>query len=621
MAEKLTVAEAKALAASLDAERAEAKKTRPLKHIADPEEPQGDAPSERAKAACTTGQLRDYIASLKPQRPSQRGNVRCPSADHEDATPSCAVGEMGGTAVWHCHGCGASGSIIDALMVGQGLAFEDAVRAACEITGANRQQPRAAPRTQTRARPAHQDAVEPPRDAVVDADAPSDAAQLDQMSALTIWESPIGAWALASERLTGFPAMTILRAAMAEASARTHGWRLGNQPLGVYAGIIGASGAGKTQSTNVAKDSLQYPEHVAYQTDYDEGLIADFVPESAEGLLDELSRGLKREGEEGEPHSYPAAICRIDEGEFLYSARMSAQQEAIRRDLRSLWSGQRIKRRRKQSADTPPRILNHRPTVAMVLNLTEGPASVLLRATTGDATRIRLALAHRLTDSMAENADGRVGYEVRGWGTEGKGAVEISEEVAAEKDERDHAYQMAVREGKEGDSDGHLVNTELRDAAVLAYLNNKPPGVWPEEWLWAQELTQMHDWAAAWVERRAAAASAKASWAKGAGQAVSNQATRVGELAEMQANVEAAAKTLTAKHSDSRTPIPWRDATQALSTHRQLLHKQLDAERTLTEAVAEHLVEVQAWKVTLTESGRGRLLHGPACRCLEACRT
>ncbi len=37
------------------------------------------------------------------------GMTRCPSADHEDSTPSCHVGDE----LWHCFGCGRAGSIVD----------------------------------------------------------------------------------------------------------------------------------------------------------------------------------------------------------------------------------------------------------------------------------------------------------------------------------------------------------------------------------------------------------------------------------------------------------------------------------------------------------------------------
>lgn len=58
----------------------------------------------------------DYFLALAGVEVPDRGLVGCPAPDHDDAHPSCNVGEDAATG-WWCHGCARGGSIYDLASV------------------------------------------------------------------------------------------------------------------------------------------------------------------------------------------------------------------------------------------------------------------------------------------------------------------------------------------------------------------------------------------------------------------------------------------------------------------------------------------------------------------------
>ena len=81
-----------------------------------PDPPAPEKPERRARTV--EGDLGDPIRAvplpvafevLAGEGVPRSGMVRCPSADHEDKTPSCHVEDE----VFFCHGCGRGGSLID----------------------------------------------------------------------------------------------------------------------------------------------------------------------------------------------------------------------------------------------------------------------------------------------------------------------------------------------------------------------------------------------------------------------------------------------------------------------------------------------------------------------------
>ena len=513
MAEYLTPAEAAELEARAEAEHEAKKAARAARQVRRVGENgrAGPSPSERVREACTLGDLRDYLAEANPSgRPSHTGNVRCPTRDHTDTDPSCSIVGADGDAAWHCHGCGQNGTLLDAVMEAEGLGFARAVERACDLVGI----PHGAQRPPEP--PAPRPAAPHPHDAETPPHGPADPAD----AALGVWaDSPVGRWALQAEQATGRPAPAVLRAALAESAARLHGWELEGRPVCVYSGLVGPPSSGKTGSANVARGRIRWPDAPRWRTDREHGDITDFAPESPEGLLDELARGKPPDDPDdpdGERRPYPSMIARVDEGEFLHPRRTRDQAEATKRDLRTLWSGGRIKRRRKQSPDTPPRIVNHRPTVTMVINLTADPAARLLDATTGDAERVRLAPARRITDTVAPGEPPPVldpppllEPPLAG------GDIEIDDDVAAEVRARRHAHEMAIRAGRDSPDDAHTIDAELRDAAAHALLAAGSPHVGPGDWAAAKDLTALHRQAADWAKGEHARGAAARTAARG----------------------------------------------------------------------------------------------------------
>lgn len=58
----------------------------------------------------------NYFLALASVDVSHRGLVSCPAPDHDDAHPSCNVGDDAATG-WWCHGCGRGGAIYDLASV------------------------------------------------------------------------------------------------------------------------------------------------------------------------------------------------------------------------------------------------------------------------------------------------------------------------------------------------------------------------------------------------------------------------------------------------------------------------------------------------------------------------
>ena len=586
MGDRLTPDAAAALLAELDATADAEDATPRVRAIRDPTDTYDTTPpSELVKHACTADTLRDYIAEQKPHgRLAHVGNVRCPSTTHNDSTPSCSVGLDGATAVWHCHGCGAGGTLIDAIIAAEGCDERTALQRAATITNISLPQ-----------RPTAHHSDTPPTQRTTTPPTTSDAAEAP-LAALDVWNSTPGAWALESERTTGRPAPAILRAALTETAARLHGWTLENRPVSIYTGLVGGPSAGKSGSANVARGCIQWPTNERWQTTWDGGLITDFTPESAEGLLDELARGREPDGDETERRPWPAAIIRIDEGEYLHPPRSKDQAEATKRDLRSLWSGDRIRRRRKQSPDTPPRIVAHKPTIALIINLTAGPAATLLAATNGDRERTRLALAVRITTNQAPGGKPPT-YQPPPLAepNPADSDITIHADVAADVKKRRHAHQMAIRnDTPTGDSE-HTIDAELRDAACLATLATGHPHIRPEDWAAAQDLTTIHEYAEQWVHTHETRAAAARNAARGRGDAHAAWAqAEHGEALDQRLANEAADLIETAA---ADTPITRTDTQRCLANLRRRWKRHTgEGPASLAAAAAHILITERGWQ-------------------------
>jgi hypothetical protein len=76
------------------------------------------------------------------------GGARCPF--HDDGEPSLSVQQRNGVGLFNCHACGAKGSIIDFVMMKEGLALPEAARRIRELEGIqDERQPEAKPRLET----------------------------------------------------------------------------------------------------------------------------------------------------------------------------------------------------------------------------------------------------------------------------------------------------------------------------------------------------------------------------------------------------------------------------------------------------------------------------------------
>jgi predicted Fe-S protein YdhL (DUF1289 family) len=69
-------------------------------------------------------ELKERVGSLRDLLRDQmvRKKVRCPHPDHDDAHPSCTVGDRD----WFCHGCKRSGDVLDWLQLTEGLNLRQA---------------------------------------------------------------------------------------------------------------------------------------------------------------------------------------------------------------------------------------------------------------------------------------------------------------------------------------------------------------------------------------------------------------------------------------------------------------------------------------------------------------